>query len=78
MTSIEKLIATPHEEMVRYRKENPNDIVVEHPWGYGTHQIVNGLSKTQSDLYAVQVKEQRFYPETGWKDRKKEPIIEVL
>jgi hypothetical protein len=72
MTSIEKLIATPHEEMVRYRKENPNDIVVEHPWGYGTHQIVNGLSKTQSDLYAIQVKEQRFYPETGWKARKKE------
>jgi mRNA-degrading endonuclease RelE of RelBE toxin-antitoxin system len=72
MTSIEKLIATPHEEMVRYRKENPNDIVVEHPWGYGTHQIVNGLSKTQADLYAIQVKEQRFYPETGWKARKKE------
>jgi len=73
LTSIEKILAAPHEEMVRYRKENPNDIVHEHPWGFGQHQIVNGLSKTQSDIFAIQKKEERFYPESdSWKSRKKE------
>ena len=73
LTSIEKILAAPHEEMVRYRKENPNDIVHEHPWGFGQHQIVNGLSKTQSDIFAIQKKEERFYPESNsWKSRKKE------
>ena len=75
LTSIEKILAAPHEEMVRYRKENPNDIVHEHPWGFGQHQIVNGLSKTQSDIFAIQKKEERFYPESNnWKSRKKEAL----
>ena len=75
LTSIEKILAAPHEEMVRYRKENPNDIVHEHPWGFSQHQIVNGLSKTQSDIFAIQKKEERFYPESNnWKSRKKEAL----
>ena len=73
LTSIEKILAIPHKEMLKYKKENPNDMVMGHPWGYSSNQIVNGLAKTQSDLLTIQKKEERFYPESeSWKSKKEE------
>jgi len=73
LTSIEKILAVPHKEMLKYKKENPNDMVMKHPWDYSPNQIVNGLSKTQSDLLRIQKQEERFYPENeSWKPKKEE------
>ena len=79
LTSIEKLIAIPYEEMLKYQKENPNDIVNSHPWGYVKHQVVNGLSKTQSELLALQKSDERFYPENkSWDSKKLEADVWLL
>ena len=73
LTSIEKILAVPHQEMLKYKKENPNDMVMGHPWGYSPNQIVNGLAKTQSDLLTIQKQEERFYPESeSWESKKEQ------
>ncbi len=73
LTSIEKILSIPHKEMLKYKKENPNDMVMNHPWEYSPHQIVNGLAKTQSDLLTLQKREEIFYPENeSWKSKKEQ------
>ena len=62
LTTLEKLIAIPHEITVKYQKENPKDIVYGHPWGYAPNRIVNGITATQKELLAMQKTEQLWYP----------------
>ena len=75
LTTLEKLIAIPHEITVKYQKENPKDIVYGHPWGYAPNRIVNGITATQKELLAMQKTEQLWYPENEkWKPKKREAI----
>jgi len=73
ITTIEKLISTPYSSMDEYMKENPDDPVWEHPFGYSPHRVINGLLKTKSDLVNTQRREAKWYPENkSWKSKKKE------
>ena len=63
-TTLEKLIAIPHESLLKYQKNNPNDNVHEHPLGYHENRIVRAIMQTQKDLYTIQKGTQRYYPET--------------
>ena len=75
LTTLEKLIAVPHEVTAKYQKENPKDIVYNHPWGYAPNRIVNAITATQKELLAMQKTEQLWYPETKeWKAKKNEAI----
>ena len=59
--------------MDKYQKENPDDIVHEHPFGYTKHRIVNGLVKTKNELYEMQLSEERWYPEDkSWNKKRKQ------
>ena len=73
VTPTEKLISTPYSVMDKYQKENPDDIVHEHPFGYTKHRIVNGLVKTKNELYEMQLSEERWYPEDkSWNKKRKQ------
>ena len=73
LTSLEKLIATPFQVMNEYQKENPNDKVVEHPWGYGKNKIVNAIADTRQELMEIQKTTERWYPEDkSWNEKKDE------
>jgi hypothetical protein len=75
LTTLEKLIAIPHEITTKYQKENPNDIVHGNPWGYPPNMIVNGITATQKQLIRIQKSEQRWYPESkSWQPKKNEAI----
>ena len=73
LTTIEKLISTPYSVMDKYQKENPDDLVWMHPFGYNEHRVVNGLLKTKEDLVNIQRAEERWYPESkSWESKKNE------
>tara|TARA_R100000234_G_scaffold120126_1_gene105678 strand:- start:4151 stop:12247 length:8097 start_codon:yes stop_codon:yes gene_type:complete len=64
LTSLEKLLAVPHQSLIDYESKNPNDKVHEHPLGYHPNRIVRGIMQTQKDLYTIQKGTERWYPET--------------
>ena len=64
LTPLEKLLAVPHQSLVDYESNNPNDKVHEHPLGYNPNRIVRGIMQTQKDLYTIQKGTERWYPET--------------
>ena len=70
LTAMEQLLSIPHESLLKYQKENPNDLVYEHPFGYTRNRITRAIMQTQKDLYTIQSKESRWYPEVGWEKEK--------
>jgi len=69
---LERLIAVPHESLLEYEKNNPNDKVHNNPLGYHPNRIQRGIMMTQQDMYTLQKETERWYPETKEFEKDKE------
>ena len=77
---MEKLLSTPHEIMMEYIEQNPDDLVWEQPWGYDKNRTSNAMNQTRKDLMTIQSEckihcqvQQRWYPESEkWNSKKEE------
>ena len=69
---LERLIAIPHESLLKYEQNNPNDKVHGNPLGYHPNRIQRAIMHTQQDMYSLQRETQRWYPETKEFEKDKE------
>ena len=69
---LERLIAIPHESLLQYERNNPDDKVHGNPFGYHPNRIQRAIMHTQQDMYTLQRETQRWYPETKAFEKDKE------
>ena len=69
---LERLIAVPHESLIEYQENNPDDKVHNNPLGYHPNRIQRGIMYTQQDMYTLQKETERWYPETEQFEKDKE------
>ena len=69
---LERLIAVPHESLIEYQENNPDDKVHNNPLGYHPNRIQRGIMYTQQDMYTLQKETELWYPETEQFEKDKE------